>query len=69
MWGAAQTPTITAGKDGETTLNTTDHYTLTVSDTYTYMEPGTYANAITIDGKGNYTGTKSANFTASLTIG
>lgn len=49
-------------KDGTTTLNTTDHYTLTVNGGYTYKEPNTYANAITITGKGNYTGTKNVNF-------
>ena len=49
-------------KDGNTTLNTTDHYTISVSGDYTYKDPGTYANAITITGKGNYTGTKYVNF-------
>lgn len=49
-------------KDGSTTLNTTDHYSLSVSNSYTYVQPGTYANAITIEGKGNYTGTKNVNF-------
>ena len=66
--GSEITPTITV-KDGSTTLSSdtddntdVDNYTLTVSDAYTYKEPGTYANAITIDGKGNYTGTKNVNF-------
>lgn len=53
--------TITV-KDGTTTLNTANHYTLTVSNAYTYKEPNTYANAINIIGKGNYTGTKDVNF-------
>ena len=53
--------TITV-KDGTTTLNTTSHYTLTVSNAYTYKEPNTYANAIAINGKGNYTGTKNVDF-------
>lgn len=50
-------------KDGdETTLSSTDDYTLTVSDGYIYKDPGTYANAITITGKGNYTGTVTKDF-------
>ena len=48
--------------DGGTTLSSTDDYTLTVSDGYVYKDPGTYANAITITGKGNYTGTVTKDF-------
>ena len=37
-------------------------YTIAVSAGYTYHDPGTYANAITITGKGNYTGEVTKDF-------
>lgn len=49
-------------KDGETTLTKDTHYTLTVSNAYTYKEAGVYANAITINGLGNFTGSKYQTF-------
>lgn len=54
--------TVVTVKDGNTTLSSTDDYTLTVSQGHTYQNPQTYANAITITGKGNYTGTKTMDF-------
>ena len=60
--GSVITPaTVVTVKDGNTTLSS-DDYTLTVSNGYTYQNPQTYANAITITGKGNYTGTKTVDF-------
>jgi len=66
--GSAQTPTVTV-KDGSTTLTSGTHYTVSYSNN---TNAGTATATIT--GKGNYTGTKSANFTinpknaSSLTI-
>ena len=54
--------TVVTVKDGNTTLSSTDDYTLTVSQGHTYQNPQTYGNAITITGKGNYTGTKTMDF-------
>ncbi len=50
-------------KDGSTDLTKDTHYTITVSTGYTYQDPGTYANALTITGKGNYTGEVTKDFT------
>ncbi len=55
--GSAQTPTITV-KDGTTTLTSGTHYTVAYSNN---INAGTAT--VTITGQGNYTGTKSANFT------
>ena len=63
--GSAQTPTVTV-KDGTTTLTSGTHYTVAYSNN---TNAGTAT--VTITGQGNYTGTKSANFTinkAPLTI-
>ena len=49
-------------KDNESTLAENTHYQKAVNAEYSYKEPGIYANAITITGKGNYTGTKYVNF-------
>jgi len=49
-------------KDGDTALSPINDYTLTVSNGYIYKDPQTYANAITITGKGNYTGTVTKDF-------
>ena len=55
--GSAQTPTVTV-KDGSTTLTKDTHYTVSYSNN---TNAGTAT--VTITGKGNYTGTKTANFT------
>ncbi len=55
--GSAHTPTVTV-KDGSTTLTSGTHYTVAYSNN---INAGTAT--VTITGKGNYTGTKSANFT------
>ncbi len=55
--GSAKTPTVTV-KDGTTTLTSGTHYTVSYSNN---TNAGTATATIT--GKGNYTGTKSANFT------
>ena len=55
--GSAKTPTVTV-KDGSTTLTSGTHYTVAYSNN---TNAGTAT--VTITGKGNYTGTKSANFT------
>ena len=55
--GSAFTPTVTV-KDGSTTLTSGTHYTVSYSNN---INAGTAT--VTITGKGNYTGTKSANFT------
>ena len=63
--GSEQTPTVTV-KDGNTTLINGTHYTVSYSNN---INAGTAT--VTITGQGNYTGTKSANFTinkAPLTI-
>ena len=63
--GSEQTPTVTV-KDGSTTLTNGTHYTVSYSNN---INAGTAT--VTITGQGNYTGTKSANFTinkAPLTI-
>lgn len=63
--GSAQTPAVTV-KDGSTTLTNGTHYTVAYSNN---INAGTAT--VTITGKGNYTGTKTANFTinkAALTI-
>jgi len=63
--GSAQTPTVTV-KDGSTTLTSGTDYTVSYSNN---TNAGTATVAIT--GKGNYSGTKNANFTinkAALTI-
>ena len=66
--GSAKTPTVTV-KDGSTTLTSGTDYTVSYSNN---INAGTATATIT--GKGNYTGTKSANFTinaksaSSLTI-
>ena len=63
--GSAQTPTVTV-KDGSTTLTSGTHYTVAYSNN---TNAGTAT--VTITGMGNYTGTKTANFTiekAPLTI-
>ena len=63
--GSAQTPSVTV-KDGSTTLTNGTHYTVAYSNN---TNAGTAT--VTVTGKGNYTGTKSANFTinkAALTI-
>jgi hypothetical protein len=48
---------------GNTTLTSGTDYTLALNSDYSYKEAGIYYNAITITGKGDYTGTKIANFT------
>ena len=53
-------------KDGTTVL-TDDDYTLTISNGYTYLNPQTYANAITITGKGNYKGSVTKDFVITST--
>lgn len=53
-------------KDGTTVL-TDDDYTLTISNGYTYQNPQTYANAITITGKGNYKGSVTKDFVITST--
>ena len=55
--GSAQTPTVTV-KDGTTTLTSGTHYTVAYSNN---TNAGTAT--VTITGKGNYTSTKTANFT------
>ncbi len=55
--GSAQTPTFTV-KDGSTTLTIGADYTVSYSNN---TSAGTAT--VTITGKGNYTGTKNANFT------
>ena len=63
--GSAQTPAVTV-KDGSTTLTNGTDYTVSYSDN---TNAGTAT--VTVTGKGNYTGTKSATFTinkAALTI-
>ena len=55
--GSAQTPTVTV-KDGSTTLTSGTHYTVSYSNN---TNAGTAT--VTVTGKGNYTGTKTANFT------
>ena len=63
--GTAQTPAITV-KDGSTTLTSGTDYTISYSNN---TNVGTAT--VTVTGKGNYTGTKTANFTiekAQLTV-
>ena len=63
--GLAQTPTVTV-KDGNTTLTEGTDYTVSYSD-----NTNAGMATVTITGKGNYTGTKTANFTinkAPLTV-
>ena len=63
--GSAQTPAVTV-KDGSTTLTSGTHYTVAYSNN---TNAGTAT--VTVTGKGNYTGTKTASFTinkAALTI-
>ena len=55
--GSAQTPAVTV-KDGTTTLTNGTHYTVSYSNN---TNAGTAT--VTITGKGNYTGTKTADFT------
>ena len=55
--GSAQTPAVTV-KDGTTTLTSGTDYTVAYSDN---TNPGTAT--VTVTGKGNYTGTKTAEFT------
>ncbi len=55
--GSAITPTVTV-KDGSTTLTSGTHYTVSYSNN---INAGTAT--VTVTGKGNYTGTKAANFT------
>ena len=55
--GKAKTPTVTV-KDGTTTLTNGTHYTLTYANN---TKPGTAT--VTVTGKGNYGGTKTATFT------
>ncbi|MBO7539657.1 MAG: hypothetical protein J6T44_10275 [Prevotella sp.] len=50
-------------QDGTTSLAVNTDYTLTVSNGYTYLNPQTYANAITVTGMKNYTGTVTKDFT------
>jgi len=57
--GSAQTPTVTV-KDGSTTLTSGTHYTVSYSNN---TNAGTAT--VTVTGKGNYTGTNTANFTIS----
>ena len=59
--GAQKTPTITV-KDGNTTLTSGTHYSVTTTPSGR-TDVGTYTYTVT--GKGNYTGTKSASFTVS----
>ena len=54
--------TVVTVTDGSTTLSSTNDYTLTVSQGYTYQDPQTYTGALTITGKGNYTGTVYKDF-------
>ena len=63
--GSAKQPSVTV-KDGTTTLTNGTHYTVAYSNN---TNAGTAT--VTVTGKGNYTGTKTANFTinkASITI-
>jgi hypothetical protein len=63
--GVAKTPTVTV-RDGSSTLTNGTHYTVAYSNN---TNAGTAT--VTVTGKGNYTGTESANFTinkAPLTI-
>ena len=55
--GVAKTPTVTV-KDGSTTLTNGTHYTVAYNNN---INAGTAT--VTVTGKGNYTGTKTANFT------
>lgn len=48
--------------DGTTQLAINSDYTLTVSNGYTYLNPQTYANAITVTGMGNYIGSITTDF-------
>lgn len=62
--------TVVTVKDGDTTLSSNaddnadvNDYSLTVSNGYTYLNPQAYANAITVTGMGNYTGSVTKDFT------
>lgn len=59
--------TVVTVTDGSTELSSTTDYTLTVSQGYTYQNPQTYTGALTITGKGNYTGTVIKDFVIAST--
>ena len=48
--------------DGNTGLTKGTHFNVTASSGYTYQDPDTYANAITVTGVGNYTGEVTKDF-------
>ncbi len=55
--------TVVKVMDNNAELVANTDYTLSVSDGYTYHDPQTYTAALTITGKGNYTGTVVKDFT------
>ena len=55
--------TVVKVLDNNAELVANTDYTLSVSDGYTYHDPQTYTAALTITGKGNYTGTVIKDFT------
>lgn len=60
-------PGLSADPPGNQLLAKGTHYTLTVSQGYTYLAPQTYANAITVTGTGNYTGSVTKDFVITST--
>lgn len=66
--GSAITPTITVSYGGNDLTSGTD-YDITISSGYTYQDPQVYADAITLTGKGNFTGTRVLDYTITNTGG